>query len=151
MRVTFCGHKEIDDRESVKRWLNRVCLDLIEQGTKEFYLGGYGELDLLCAVTLREMQKGYPHIRLILVLPYLNSNILTAVYDETLYPPLETVPKRFAISKRNEWMVQESDVVVAYVTHGWGGAAKTLAYAEKKKKQIILYQVKKDCKSQCML
>jgi len=150
VRVTFCGHKEIDDRESIKRWLNRVCLDLIEQGAKEFYLGGYGEFDLLCAVTLREMQKEYPYIRLILVLPYLNSNILTAVYDETLYPPLETVPKRFAISRRNEWMVKECDVVVAYVTHGWGGAAKTLAYAEKKKKQIILYQVKKDYKSQCL-
>ena len=143
MRVTFCGHREINDRESVKQWLNCVCLDLIEQGAREFYLGGYGEFDLLCAVTLREMQKRYPHIRLILVLPYLNSHILTAGYDETLYPPLETVPKKFAISRRNEWMVQECDLVIAYVTYGWGGAAKTLEYAKKKKKKIIIYQVRK--------
>ena len=151
MRVAFCGHRESNDREGVRQWLNCVWLNLIEQGAREFYLGGYGEFDLLCAVTLREMQKRYPHIRLILVLPYLNSHILTAGYDETLYPPLETVPKRFAISRRNEWMVQECDVVVAYVTHGWGGAAKTLAYAEKKKKQIILYQAKKDYESQGLL
>ena len=136
MRVTFCGHKEIDDRESIKRWLNRVCLDLIEQGAKEFYLGGYGEFDLLCVVTLREMQKEYPHIRMILVLPYLNRNIPTAVYDETLYPPLETVPKRFAISRRNEWMVKECDVVVAYVTHGWGGRRRRWHTLKRRKSKL---------------
>jgi len=143
VRVTFCGHKETDDRERIEQWLYGVCLSLIEQGANEFYLGGYGEFDLLCAATLREIQHGYPHIRLILVLPYLNRRILSAGYDETVYPPLESVPKRFAISRRNEWMVQECDVVVAYVTHGWGGAAKTLEYAQKKKKQIIIYQAKK--------
>lgn len=35
-------------------------------------------------------------------------------------------------------MVQESDTVVAYVTHGWGGAAKTLDYARRKNRRIIL-------------
>ena len=36
-------------------------------------------------------------------------------------------------------MVLESDAVVAYVTHGWGGAAKTLEYARRKKKNILLF------------
>ena len=40
-------------------------------------------------------------------------------------------------SKRNEWMVDQSDVVVAYVTHNWGGAAAMLRYAERKRKHII--------------
>ena len=61
-------------------------------------------------------------------------------YDGTLYPPLEKVPRRFAISKRNEYMVNEADVVVAYVTYGWGGAATTLAYAKRKKREIIAYE-----------
>ena len=60
-------------------------------------------------------------------------------YDSTVYPPLETVPRRFAISHRNRWMVETSDVVVAYVLHDWGGAAATLRCARKKKKQIISY------------
>ena len=29
------------------------------------------------------------------------------------------------------------DVVVAYVAYDWGGAAKTLEYAERRKKRII--------------
>ena len=61
-------------------------------------------------------------------------------YDSTVYPPLETVPRRFAISHRNRWMVETSDVVVAYVLHDWGGAAATLRCAKQKKKQIISYR-----------
>ena len=34
-------------------------------------------------------------------------------------------------------MVEQADVVIAYVTHDWGGAAKTLEYAVRKKSQII--------------
>ena len=139
MKITFCGHKDVADREAVERWLCSICSELITQGADEFYLGGYGGFDHMCAVVLRELKYANPHIRLILVLPYLNSSILTDGYDETVYPPLESVPRRFAISRRNEWMVMESDVVVAYVTHGWGGAAKTLKYARRKKKQILLF------------
>ena len=74
-----------------------------------------------------------------MVLPYLDRTVDTANYDGTFYPPLEKVPRRFAISKRNEYMVNEADIVVAYVTHDWGGAAKTLAYARRKQKEIINY------------
>lgn len=139
MKVTFCGHKEVADREDVERWLYSVCAELIAQGANEFYLGGYGGFDHMCAAVLRELKGANPQIKLILVLPYLNGSITTNGYDETIYPPLESVPERFAISRRNEWMVMESDIVVAYVTHKWGGAAKTLAYAQRKKKRILLY------------
>jgi len=139
LKITFCGHKEVDDRVTVERWLHTVCADLIEHGADEFYLGGYGGFDHLYADVLRNLKKSHPQIRLILVLPYLNSGMITDGYDETVYPPLESVPKRLVISRRNEWMVRESDTVVAYVTHGWGGAAKTLKYACRKKKQVIIW------------
>ena len=54
------------------------------------------------------------------------------------------VPRRFAISYRNRWMVESADVVVAYVLHDWGGAAKTLRYAKQKKKQIVSYRDRED-------
>ena len=62
---------------------------------------------------------------------------MKALYDDVLYPPLETTPYRLAIVKRNEWMVSQSDLVIAYVLYSWGGAARTLEYAEKRKKKII--------------
>ena len=139
MRVTFCDHKDVYDAEAVEHWLRQVCSDLIAQGADEFLCGGYGRFDYLSATVLRDLKQQHPNIRLILVLPYLNSTILTDGYDETIYPPLESVPKKFAISRRNEWMVLESDIIVAYVLRDFGGAAKTLQYARRKRKKIVIY------------
>ena len=87
MRVTFCGHKEVYDAEAVEHWLRQVCSDLIAQGADEFLCGGYGRFDYLSATVLRDLKQQHPTIRLILVLPYLNSTIITDGYDETIYPP----------------------------------------------------------------
>ncbi len=139
MVVTFCGHREIEEYEEVKDWLISTAEQLISKGADTFYFGGYGGFDSLSASVLRELQKTYPHIRLVLVLAYLNRDYDLSKYDATLYPQLENVPPRFAILKRNEKMVDLSDVVVAYVTHNWGGAAKTLAYAKRKGKQTLCF------------
>ena len=53
--------------------------------------------------------------------------------SETLYPDgLEGVPLRYAIVHRNRWMVEHSQHIIAYVTHGWSGAAATLSLSERK-------------------
>jgi hypothetical protein len=88
---------------------------------------------------VREQKAWHPELEAVLVLAYLNAVRDTSAYDSTVYPGLETVPPRFAISKRNQWMVSQADVVVAYVIHDWGGAATTLEFAKRKKKKIILY------------
>lgn len=51
---------------------------------------------------------------------------------------IERVPKRFAISWRNNWMLEHSDYVVACVTHSWGGAAQ---YVEKAKKRYRVIHI----------
>lgn len=140
MTVAFCGHAQISQSEKIEKWLYDVTQKLIEQGATTFYLGGYGAFDSLAASVLREQKKRYSQIELVLVLAYLNTGRDTSGYDSTVYPPLETVPRRFAISHRNRWMVESADVVVAYVLRDWGGAATTLRCAKQKKKQIISYR-----------
>lgn len=108
-------------------------------GHTTFYLGGYGAFDSLAASVLRKQKKRYPQIELVLVLAYLKTRQDISYYDSTVYPPLEAVPRRFAISYRNRWMVESTDVIVAYVLHDWGGAATTLQYAKQKKKPIISF------------
>ncbi len=139
MKVTFCGHAEIMRRDYVESWLADTVETLILEGADTFFLGGYGEFDKLCAAVLRKLRKAYPHIRIILVLAYLNRNTDTSGYDSSLYPDLEDVPLRFAISKRNQRMVDMADVIVAYVIRSFGGAQKTLQYAKKKGKKIISF------------
>ena len=137
MIITFCGHSKIVDKEAVRERLTSEICNLLSSGYTTFYLGGYGDFDLMAASVLHEMKDSYPSIDRVLVLPYLDRKYDEKLYDSTVYPPLESVPKRFTISKRNEWMVEQADVVIAYVTHDWGGAAKTLEYAVRKKSQII--------------
>lgn len=139
MIVSFCGHGDVMESETVRQWILAVTSDLIMNGANVFYLGGYGAFDGIAKSVLAKLCKEYPHIKSVLILPYLHRIMDETGYSYTLYPPLETVPKRFAISKRNEWIVDQSDIVVAYVTHNFGGAAKTLEYAKRKKKHVILY------------
>lgn len=120
--------------------MERVTENLIVNGAEKFYLGGYSAFDKLAASVLAEQKKRYPHIELVLILPYLNRRKDISPCDSSLYSPLESVPKKFAIVQRNRWMVEQADVVVSYVLHSWGGAAMTLEYATRKKKQIISFQ-----------
>ena len=139
MIVAFCGHREVAQRDDVRAWLIDCVESLIHEGATEFYLGGYGAFDNMAASVVSESKTKYPAIRSTLVLPYLDQLADMRLYDTSMYPPLEAVPRKYAIAHRNEWMIQSADVVVAYVRYGWGGAAKTLEYARKKKKRIIQY------------
>lgn len=140
--VTFCGHRDVSQPDAVRAWLTDCVEALIQEGCTNFYLGGYGAFDNMAASVVWKFKEKYPGICSVLVIPYLNRKVNISHYDMTTYPPLENVPKRYAISRRNQWMIQAADVVVAYVRHSWGGAATTLEYAEKKKKRIILYDGK---------
>ena len=102
-------------------------------------MGGYGAFDALAAAVVYQAKKQFSEISSLLVLPYLDLKPDLVLFDGSLYPPLENVPKRFSIARRNQWMVDESDIVVAYIMHTRGGAAKTYEYAVKKKKRIICF------------
>lgn len=100
---------------------------------------GMGQFDALAAAVVRKQKEQHPKMRSVLVLPYLDRPFDASDYDETVYPPLEKVPKRYAISRRNERMIDRSDVVIAYVSHSFGGAYQTLCYAQRKQKRIVRY------------
>ena len=140
MIVTFCGHRDVPQQEEVQLWLIDCVEKLRQEGATDFYLGGYGAYDRMAAGVVWKMKERYPQIRSTLVMPYLDWTPDISQYDVTIYPPLELVPRRFAISRRNRWLMDRADIVVAYVTHDWGGAAATLAYARRKKKRIIEYE-----------
>lgn len=118
------GFPASSDLQHRLRWLDLILPSLIEGGAATFYLGGYGAFDRLAAAAVKRQKATYPAIEAVLVLPYLDRNMDASDYDRTTYPPLEKVPPRFAIIKRNQWMVEEADVVISAVAHGWGGRRK---------------------------
>ncbi|MBQ4160316.1 MAG: hypothetical protein IJD83_05240 [Clostridia bacterium] len=138
--VTFCGHRtlSIAETERLRVRLYAEIEKMIFQGAAEFLLGGYGDFDRLCAKTVKALQAKYPHIKSVLVIPYLNREYNTELYDCTEYPPIEAVPPRYAIVKRNAYMVERAEIVIAYVKYTFGGAWTTLEYAKRRKKTIIV-------------
>ena len=143
MIITFCGHSNCLFSDEEKEKLKQLLIKEIRKNpTCKFYLGGYGDFDSLCLLTLRELKTDFPDIELLFITPYLDKNyskleLAKYYYDDVIFPPIENVPRKFAILKRNEWMVDSADLVIAYVKYSWGGAAKTLKYAQRKKVPII--------------
>ena len=133
---TFFGHRDCPD--SIRPKLRSVLINLIEnQQADTFYVGRQGSFDALVYATLRELAAEYPHIRYAAVLERLSGKN-TDDFTETLFPgAMENVPLRFAIDRRNNWMLQQADFVVVYVTHTWGGAAKFAKKAEQQGKIVI--------------
>ena len=139
MIITFCGHSNYSYDDTIKEKLRDLLLQNIKKNPAcKFYLGGYGNFDSLCLKILKELKINFPNIQLLFITPYLNneySKLKTAklYYDGIIYPPLENIPLRFCISRRNEWMIDKADLIIAFVKYSWGGAAKTLDYAKRKK------------------
>ena len=50
---------------------------------------------------------------------------------------IESAHPRYAISWRNNWMLRQSDYVVTYITHAYGGAAQYAKKARIQGKYVI--------------
>ena len=134
----FSGHREVT--HNIRQKLTAIIEKLItEEGVTEFYIGHQGQFDGIVYSVLKELKAKYPHIRYTVVLAYMPDGHIKEVYGEdTLFPDgMENVPKKFAISKRNDWMIQQSGFAVCYVYKVTGGAAKFREKAEKKGLQVI--------------
>ena len=130
---TFFGHRECPDFVKVK--LREVLIDLITNHNVDmFYVGNHGQFDVFVRSILRELKKEYPQIDYAVVLAYMpGKQMKYDDYSDTMLPEgIESVHPRYAISWRNNWMLKQSDYVVTYITHTWGGAYK---YAEKARSQ----------------
>lgn len=140
---TFFGHRECPD--SVKTKLREVLVDLIENnGVDMFYVGNQGQFDAIVRSTLRELKKVYPQTDYAVVLAYMpGKQTEYDDYSDTMLPEgIESVHPHYAISWRNNWMLQQSEYVVTYITHSWGGAAQFVKKAKLRKKIVIELGIK---------
>ena len=133
MRIcTFFGHR--DCPAPIRTQLKAVLIDLITNHDVDmFYIGNQGRFDVIVRSVLRELKEEYPQINYAVVVAYMpGKQTEYDDYSDTMLPEgIESVHPRYAISWRNDWMLRQSDYVVTYITHSWGGAYQ---YAEKAKR-----------------
>ena len=139
---SFCGHRDVFEpcvEERAKKEIEK----LINRGFTVFYSGGMGDFDMICETVIRGFRRKNDKIKLCLILPYMKSEInkdreyYEALYDEIIIPDLGSVHHKRAITERNRWIAENSDMILAYVFRETGGAWTMLKYAEKSGAEYI--------------
>lgn len=144
----FAGHSNMAVTNELHKELTELIEKLItEEGVTKFRVGHYGDFDGLCGRTVRKAKEKYNDIHLDLLVPYITAPIRDLkIYFKENYDSLtvanvpENTPKRFYITKCNEYMIDVSDFLICYVNRSFGGARHTLDYA-KRKKHIKIYNL----------
>ena len=141
-RVSLIGHRRIDNQLVVEEKLEKVVTELIRKKEYvEFYIGRHGEFDIVAASVIKRVQKTLDsnNSSLILVLPYRVKDIeyYEDYYDEIMLPIDPKTHFKEAITKRNEWFIENTDMLIAFVQNNTGGAHTCLEYAKQTKIDFI--------------
>ncbi len=135
---TFFGHRDCMPHifEELKEAIRSV---IVRRDVTTFYVGNHGNYDRYVRGALCELKKEYPAIAWYIVLAYLPKSVgQSEEYENSIYPEgIETVPPRFAINYRNQWMLNHSEYVITYITRTSGGASKFAALAARQGKVCI--------------
>ena len=130
----FIGHRYADEC-IYEKLLAAVDTHISEYGVTDFLVGHYGAFDRMAARAVAEARRAHPGISLTMLLPYYPEDraiFVPPIFDGTFYPPdMELCPKRYAIVRANQYAIEHSDYLIAYVT-GVGKSRDFLSYAERK-------------------
>ena len=143
MVIAFCGHSNyVENSEDEKRFFE-ILERRIGSEQADFFLGEYGGFDRFAYNCARKYKDKHPDCRLIFITPYISPQYQKNQveqnkkrFDLILYPELENVPPRYAISHRNKWIVGQADIIIAYIKQTYGGAYSMYRYAQRKNKEV---------------
>ena len=135
---TFFGHRDcpgtvtIDLFREIERLINTY-------GVDTFYVGNQGQFDGHVRKVLRQLANEYPHIRYAVVLAYMPGRKREYEdYSDTICPEgQEEVHPKYAIDRRNRWMLRQSQFVVCYLRYTYGGGARYVQMAQRQGKHVI--------------
>ena len=132
MICTFFGHRDTPD--SVKKSLKEAILNLSNtQGVKTFCVGNNGKFDYMVQSVLKEISNNDTSINYLIVLSSLCEKVNCNQIGNTIFPEeLDDVPPQFAISKRNEWLIKNSDFTIVYLRNT---VTNTYKWVEKSKRK----------------
>lgn len=142
--LCFTGHRELREPDYIlEQRIKEVLEPLIQYGYRNFCAGGARGFDQLAAGAVLQLREKYPHIRLILLLPFYDQFLQEGGWteeeirqyrfqreqaDEVIH--LEQEYSRGCYYRRNRMLVDRSSVCLCYQYKNTGGTAYTTEYAE---------------------
>ncbi len=135
---TFIGHRDCskDIKENLFLEIENL---IINHNVNIFYVGTQGGFDRLVYECLCELEERYK-IKVVVVLAYLNREDELTYYDtkKTIFPDcLAKTPPRFAISKRNDYMLKNTDFLICNLENRCSNTYERVLKAIKRNKKII--------------
>ena len=144
----FTGHRSLEEDLS-KSALKKQVKEMIKKGVDTFLCGMAVGFDLLAAETVLALKKKYPSVKLIACIPCYGQERFFLEEDKKRYAVLvqnadeKTVLAEHyykgCMQKRDIYMADRADVMLAYCKKETGGAAFTVRYFQRKypNKEIV--------------
>lgn len=145
----FTGHRSMSMAEQQQLFpiLTQNLLKVIAKGTTVFRNGGALGFDTLSALSVLKLKEKYPQIKLFIDAPHREQSKHWEAFDRNVYEYLlnradrvtyiSQAYQRGCMQRRNRFMVENSDIVIAYVRKTYGGSYYTVCYAESLDKEVI--------------
>ena len=147
----FTGHRQI--KTNYKLLFSKV-YNIVEELIKQNYLyfgtGGSKGFDFLASDVILALKHKYPHIHLILVLPFINQYIYENNWSKeeishyhqlkekaSKVVHIQKIYSKGSYFKRNRHLIDFSSICICYKYKDFGGTAYTVKYANKKGVKII--------------
>ncbi len=159
MKVSFTGHRpdkflgKYDESHpqtvAVKAILMNSISRLIHEGYVEFISGGALGIDTWAAEAVLELKKAHPAIRLVIARPFPSQDCKWPEESRVRFKRFVDAADRvvdvnqdpyaaWKMQTRNEWLVDNSDLVLAVWDGSAGGTGNCVKYAKRKNKHIIV-------------
>lgn len=133
----FTGHRELlPTFDAAGLW--EAIEDVIQRGAEIFYNGMAVGFDMLAAEAVLFLKKKYPQIKLVVCIPFYNQEKYYNDTDKARYARiLKEADEQVILSesfskdaplKRDRYMADRADVLIAYCKRKNGGTAYTVNY-----------------------
>lgn len=145
----FNGERAENIQKPLFQRMKNVIISAINNGFDTFITGGALGVDQLAALAVINLKGTHKHIKLIIAKPFPSQGSKWPLKSQERLENLcinadEVVNvsndpySREKMMVRNEWMVNHSDVVIAFWNGGNGGTGNCVRYARSKFKPILI-------------
>jgi len=135
-----------------RRKLRKTILNAINDGYDYFISGMALGIDMLCADLILELKKGHPNIKLECAIPCLNQTAKWNDESKVSYDNILKLADKITyvsncnyyngcMAKRNKFMVDNSDMLIAVFNGSEGGTKQTIEMAKNKNLIIVLISI----------
>lgn len=146
MNCAFTGHRNFDYYNEIRSLERAIESAIIYDDVDTFYNGMARGFDLAAAQTVIQLKRRYK-IKLIACVPFYGQKETLNAFDRKIYEEVLNYCNEIIVLSqeyypgcmyaRNRYMVDKSDMVIAYYRGKRGGTQYTVKYAEEQQKKIV--------------